>query len=220
MHAIAQGGVRALQESLHRKFILGQKSFVAPGNRTCISGMPVRCSTNWATTPPIKPFVCFDLNVVVVRNLPFQSEERLSGSIHWTIKHMLPLPTWCPYSWSYLAVKYYQLMQKNTIKHNHFLKMNKANNRCKTEMFNEITWQRLPSVSIIQSWMFSNKMVPNRWCKDGWLTFKFLPVLLSHLRLFRTWWAGDDFFPLFQHVPVQLRKHWKYQEIQICCKFI
>ena len=29
-----------------------EKSLPAPGNRTCVSGVPVRCSTNWTTFPP------------------------------------------------------------------------------------------------------------------------------------------------------------------------
>ena len=34
------------------KIDAGRKSLAAPGNRTCISGLPVRCSTIWATSPP------------------------------------------------------------------------------------------------------------------------------------------------------------------------
>ena len=44
MHGIAQGGVQTLKKSLHWKLTLGRKSFAAPGNRTCVSGVPVRCS--------------------------------------------------------------------------------------------------------------------------------------------------------------------------------
>ena len=38
----------------HRKRAdsLGEESLAAPGNRTCLSGVPVRRSTNWATSPP------------------------------------------------------------------------------------------------------------------------------------------------------------------------
>ena len=50
MHAIVHGGVRTLKESLHWKLTLGEKSFAAPGNRTCFSGVPVRRSTNLATS--------------------------------------------------------------------------------------------------------------------------------------------------------------------------
>ena len=48
MHAIAHGGVH----SLHWKLTLGEKSLAAPGNRNCVGSVPVRCSTNWATSPP------------------------------------------------------------------------------------------------------------------------------------------------------------------------
>ena len=47
MHAIVHGGVRTLKESLHWKLTLGEKSLAAArtGNRTCVGGVPVRCST-------------------------------------------------------------------------------------------------------------------------------------------------------------------------------
>ena len=49
---IAHEGVRTALESLHWKLTLGEKSLAAPGNRTCVGGVPVRCCTNWATSPP------------------------------------------------------------------------------------------------------------------------------------------------------------------------
>ena len=52
MRAIAHRGVQIPKESLQWKMTLGRKSLVAPGNRTCVSGMTIRCSTNWATSPP------------------------------------------------------------------------------------------------------------------------------------------------------------------------
>ena len=52
MHAVVHRGVWTLWESLHWKLILGEKSCVAPGNQICFSGLPVWCSTNWATPPP------------------------------------------------------------------------------------------------------------------------------------------------------------------------
>ena len=39
------------RKSLHWKLTQGEKSLAAPGNRTCVSGVPVRCCTNWATSP-------------------------------------------------------------------------------------------------------------------------------------------------------------------------
>ena len=52
MHTITHGAVRTPKESLHWKLTIGEKSLTAPGNRTCVGGVPVRCSTNWATSPP------------------------------------------------------------------------------------------------------------------------------------------------------------------------
>ena len=45
MHAIAHGGVRTRtpKESLHWKLTLGRKSLSTQGNRTCVSGVTVRC---------------------------------------------------------------------------------------------------------------------------------------------------------------------------------
>ena len=53
MHAIALGGVRTPKKSVHWKLNLGNKCLAAPGNRTCVSGVTVRCSTEWATPRPI-----------------------------------------------------------------------------------------------------------------------------------------------------------------------
>ena len=55
MHAIAQGGVRTHARESALKIVSRRKSLAAPGNRTCLSGVPVRRSTNWATSPP--PFI-------------------------------------------------------------------------------------------------------------------------------------------------------------------
>ena len=46
MHAIAHGDVRTPQEDRHSKLTLGEKSLAAAGNRTCVSDVPVRCSSN------------------------------------------------------------------------------------------------------------------------------------------------------------------------------
>ena len=53
MHAIAHGSVRTRRESLNWWLTLGEKSLAAPGNRTCVGSVPVRCSTNWATSLPM-----------------------------------------------------------------------------------------------------------------------------------------------------------------------
>ena len=53
MHVSAHVGVRALKGSLHRKLTLGRKSLVILGNRTCVSGTMVQCSTNLATSHPL-----------------------------------------------------------------------------------------------------------------------------------------------------------------------
>ena len=60
MHATVFGGVR------HRTRVctengLGEKSLGAPGNRTCVSDVPVRRCTNWATSNPT-PHPDFDVN--------------------------------------------------------------------------------------------------------------------------------------------------------------
>ena len=48
MHLIAHGSVQTPLESLHWKLTLGEKSLDPPG--ICV---PVLCSTNWATSPPL-----------------------------------------------------------------------------------------------------------------------------------------------------------------------
>ena len=55
-HAIAKGDVWAPWGSLHWKLTLGENSLAAPGNRTCVSGVPVQWSTNWATAPHLLTF--------------------------------------------------------------------------------------------------------------------------------------------------------------------
>ena len=47
-----RGCTDTVRESLHWKSTLGEKSLAAPGNRTCVSGVAVRCSTSWAISPP------------------------------------------------------------------------------------------------------------------------------------------------------------------------
>ena len=43
----SRGCTDTVNESLHWKLTLGGKSLASPGNRTCISGVPVRRSNNW-----------------------------------------------------------------------------------------------------------------------------------------------------------------------------
>ena len=46
-HAIAhEGCTDTVGESALKDFTLGEKSLAAPGNRTCLSGVPVQRSTN------------------------------------------------------------------------------------------------------------------------------------------------------------------------------
>ena len=52
MHAIAHWGVRTPKESLHWKLTQGRKIPCRTGNRTCLSGVPVRRSASRATSPP------------------------------------------------------------------------------------------------------------------------------------------------------------------------
>ena len=58
MDAVAHMGVRTPWESLHWKLTLGEKSLVATGNHTCLSGMPVQHCTNWVTSPHHWMFMC------------------------------------------------------------------------------------------------------------------------------------------------------------------
>ena len=45
---------------------LWEKSLAALGNRTCLSGVPVQRSTNWATSPPQVVMVCLNLRVTKI----------------------------------------------------------------------------------------------------------------------------------------------------------
>ena len=47
------------KETLHWKLTVGEKSLAAPGNRTCVGSVPVRCSTNWSTSPPIYIYIWY-----------------------------------------------------------------------------------------------------------------------------------------------------------------
>ena len=52
MHSTAHRGCTDTVRESAWKLTLGEKSLAAPGNRTCVSGVPVRCSINWAASPP------------------------------------------------------------------------------------------------------------------------------------------------------------------------
>ena len=47
-----QGVYGHCKKSLHWKLTLEEKSLAAPANQTCLSSVPVWCSTNWATSQP------------------------------------------------------------------------------------------------------------------------------------------------------------------------
>ena len=70
-NANAHGRVRTPWKSLHWKLTLGEKSLAAPENRTCLSGVPVRRSTNWATSPPQ---ICFHLRLLNINALMFNKD--------------------------------------------------------------------------------------------------------------------------------------------------
>ena len=59
MHAIAHGGVRTHVRDSALKVDFRGKSFAAKGNWNCVSGEPVRRSTNWATSPFCLTFCVF-----------------------------------------------------------------------------------------------------------------------------------------------------------------
>ena len=48
--------IDTLRESAS-KLTLGEKSLAASGNRTCVGGVPVRRSTNWATSPSLVEYL-------------------------------------------------------------------------------------------------------------------------------------------------------------------
>ena len=78
----------------------------------------------------------------------------------------------------------------------------------KTKLFFQVS-DGETNVNAQQQNLFSDLMM-QMWKLD----FKILPAVPNHLCLFRMGWGGDDPFPLFQHVSIELREHWKGQEIQ------
>ena len=46
-------GIRTRVRESALKVDSWKKSFAALGNRTCVSGVTVRCTSNWATSPPL-----------------------------------------------------------------------------------------------------------------------------------------------------------------------
>ena len=67
-----------------------EKSLAAPGNRTSVSGVPVRCSTNWVNLPPhclsvfvflfCFSFFCVCVETVVLSLVHYSSLARLFSS--------------------------------------------------------------------------------------------------------------------------------------------
>ena len=53
MHVIAHEGVWTHVRESAGKLTLGEKSLAAPGNRTCVSGMVVRCSNQVSYIPTL-----------------------------------------------------------------------------------------------------------------------------------------------------------------------
>ena len=78
----------------------------------------------------------------------------------------------------------------------------------KTKLFFQVS-DGETNVNAQQQNLFSDLMM-QMWKLD----FKILPAVPNHLCLFRMGWGGDDPFPLFQHVSIELREHWKGQESQ------
>ena len=93
-HAIAHGDVGTMFENLHWKWTLGENSLAAPGNRTCVSGVPVRCSTNWTTSPDeeassisrpeVTTYSWQDMKIQERRNW---SLRRTPGCMYWNRVH-------------------------------------------------------------------------------------------------------------------------------------
>ena len=69
------------------KLTLGEKSLAAPGDRTCVIGLPVRRSTNWATSPPVNGGIRFQSSWIPLFNLSLwrgaSSPARGPLSCHW-----------------------------------------------------------------------------------------------------------------------------------------
>ena len=53
-----RGYTDTIRESALKVYTERKKSLAAPGNRTCFGGLPIRRSTNWATSPPHSAAVC------------------------------------------------------------------------------------------------------------------------------------------------------------------
>ena len=79
------GGAQTPKESLHWKLTPGEKYLAEPGNRTCVSNVPVRCPTNWATSQPddfiARRFVRTDLKTYKWRHgsCAYWMGEKLTG---------------------------------------------------------------------------------------------------------------------------------------------
>ena len=76
MHATAHKGECAPQASQHWKLTLGEKSLAAPGNQTCIGGVKVHCSINWATSPPCHRPACQTLFCTCLKSMKLWNKSR------------------------------------------------------------------------------------------------------------------------------------------------
>ena len=86
MHAMAHRGCTDTCKRVCTERWLEEKSLVAPGNRTCIGRVLVRCSTNWATSPPQRKLKHFFFPDLYLRgtNYHFYISIRLEHKVqHW-----------------------------------------------------------------------------------------------------------------------------------------
>ena len=66
--------LRTSKESLHWKLTRGRKSLAAPGNRTWVCGVTVRCSTNCTSSQPQPQYIDqLNSNLFSVQQLPTSS---------------------------------------------------------------------------------------------------------------------------------------------------
>ena len=88
MHEIAHRGIWTWKESLHWKLTLGRKSFAAPGNWTCVSGVMARCSNQLRYIP----CTCDGHNDIVGVCVMLQQE--LGGVVVVAISHISTCIQW------------------------------------------------------------------------------------------------------------------------------
>ena len=84
-----KGGIWTHYESLHLKLTLGEKSIAAPGNRTCVSGMTVWCSTN--ELHPYLPHTLISkttqIHTYSCMHIYAHMRPRIHTHTHWFKKH-------------------------------------------------------------------------------------------------------------------------------------